>query len=256
MTSGAGEPPPQLAPLQRALQRYDPILGSDLVLDGILHFPEVEKVLPDFYRQLYERVHLRLVVSRHSFSLEPEGRSEELKAMVREQFLKIEDELRTSFSEMLENDPLVHLGQLQEHLASYTMAVAQEANLQYRFNLRENTALRLPQVLEFELSPAGRLLQLTCVEKQHTLSVTFTTSEIEGRYYITGLDVVQKKHGLDKYRRVDIEYQLVSGVRCPARIMLTTVDGQGRPVLVSGNLNPLSLVFHSVRVTRRKEDGP
>jgi len=144
-----------LSNLKKALDRYDPILDEDTVLEGILHFPEVEKVMPIFYRQLFERVSLHLSVSREDFKIEARGKSEDLKELLRNQLVSIEQELRVAFQQMLENDPIYRMKYVVEHPLNYEMKTTKHRkSTAYHFKLKnvlknESSEKPMPELLRF-----------------------------------------------------------------------------------------------------------
>lgn len=239
--------------LQEALVRYDPILTDKVLLEGTLHFPEVEKILPDFYRQLYEKVSLHLFASRHGVKIEPRGKSEELKEMVRDQFLGIEEEIKASFQQIVENDPLWRMGSVRENLHCYQASLENkvEAGDHYQFRLSPgNEGKKIPSAIYFETGKDGKLVRLCVTDRDCSLEAGLETVEAGGRYYFSRMDLVIRRRGAARFRRIEISYGESAGVRYPRKILITELDSQGEPVKASGNLNPVSLIFDAVMVKK------
>ncbi|MBF0244014.1 MAG: hypothetical protein HQL31_01910 [Planctomycetes bacterium] len=239
-----------LAPLQKALFRYDPILRKDLQLSGTLHFPEVEKVLPTFYEQLFEKVHIRITVSRKSFELGLEGESESLKDLVRNQFLRIEDELRRGLREVLEQDPIFCFTKVKDHLDAYITDFqgGENNDCVYTFTRSDSTqqSINIPSVAQFVMDPDGKLLSMHIQQKGVLSQLEFSTFERGDFLYFGSILLKQSQGELRQTRQISLSYGQTQGVVYPEKITFSDLDDRGEPLKKSGNLNPVSMILKYV----------
>ncbi len=232
--------------LQDSLKKYDPIITEDNTIVGTLHFPEVQSVLPDFYKQLFERVQIELVASRKDIKIQLKGKNEFLKDMVRQQFLKIEDQLKNTIRQALMKDPLYRLNKIIEKPKNYVKnARKYDNNTSYTFVNKTKKASEKdgPSKLSFDLSEKGKLKNLTIVDWKYTTEITFESFEKNGKFYFSKLKLIQTRNGIPKYRTIEINYKQIDNLYLPIKISLSETDQKGELTKVSGNLNPISIHF-------------
>lgn len=236
------------------MENYDPILKKGLSLEGVLHFPEVEKVLPEFYHQLYQRVSIHIRVSRKDIVIEPRGKNEDLKEMVRQQFLRFEDDIKLSLRELIDNDPVYRLGRIKDHPEQFSVKLSQDEEEQsYAFTLDSKLRSRgTPHKVSFHMSRDGKLQKIIVEEQERRIEIFFESQEYEGKLYIQHIRLKMNKHGQKQFRDLEIEYAQKEDLRYPSRITLTLSDESGKPLNVSGNLNPISMLIQSVEVVPEK----
>lgn len=245
-----------LRPLQKALRKYDPIVKKNIELNGKLHFPEVESKLPDFYKQLFKRVFIQLSVGRSKFKVDIGGESEQLKDLVRQHFLKIEEKLKGEFLEVMENDPIYRLKNVGENPLAYSTVVHERhASKEYHFNVKIGIGKKhkLPKAVMFELSEKGRLEKMVVEDKRSVAEFTFTTEMVDKKYYISRIDMIYKRHGIEKHRKLEVVYDEKEGIRFPTKLTMSELDSQGNLLIVPGHLNPVSMVFDTVSVLPKEE---
>jgi hypothetical protein len=232
--------------LQNSLKKYDPIISEDKTIIGTLHFPEVQSVLPDFYKQLFERVQIELVASKQDVKIQLKGKNEFLKDMVRQQFLKIENQLKNTIRQAFMKDPLYRLNKIIEKPKNYTSNTQKyNNNTSYTFvnKIKEATEEDGPSKLSFDLSEDGKLKNLTIVDWKYTTEITFESFMKNARYYFSELKLIQTRNGIPKYRTIKINYHQVGDDFIPREISLAETDQRGELTKVSGNLNPISVHF-------------
>lgn len=241
-------------PLQKALNQYDPIIAKNVILEGRLHFPEVQKILPDFYQQLFDRVNIHLKITRDQLKINLEGKSEHLKELVRQQFLQIEENLKTTFLQVLKKDPLYRLKHVTEAPSNYKAEITSfPSSTEYQFTQKKEKKSTLsPQLVAFEINEEGVLKKMNILDHKTKTEIRFKSIKHKDRLYFTQLQLIQSRHGIQKYRHLKIEYGEINHQRYPKRIILTETDSQGQLKLVSGHLNPVSMLFKGASFTDKK----
>jgi hypothetical protein len=232
--------------LKKSLEKYDPIVNDKKELVGTLHFPEVQSVLPDFYKQLFERVQIECRASKKEIKIELKGKNEFLKDMVRQEFLKFEDQLKSTIRQALVKDPLYRLNKIidqPENYISKSRKYDNNTNFTFLSKVKEATELMGPSKLSFDINASGQLKSLTIIDWKYTTEITFVTKSFKNKYYFSELNFIQSKNGISKYRKINIDYKTVDGVYVPVKVSLSQTDQRGQLLKVSGNLNPISIYF-------------
>lgn len=215
-----------------------------------MHFPEVEKILPEFYKQLFQRVNLHLTVGRNQFEIDIRGESEHLKDLVRQQFMQIEDVLKIQFLEVMNKDPLYQLKKVSEENAEYQSQIhVKPVSTEYHFTIRlGKRKKKIPKSVVFEITSKGKLNRMSVVDEHSTSEFSFISEEVDGKFYFKEIHMIYKRNNISKFRKLDIFYFTEKGIRYPKSLRMTELDSQGLPLQVSGHLNPISMIFNSVKV--------
>lgn len=232
--------------LLAALKKYDPILEEKETLKGTLHFPEVQKVLPNFYQDLFKRVHIQLIASRSEFDINVVGKNEFLKDMVKQQFLSVEEQLKETFFEAIQKDPLYRLNQLKKTPALYENTISQSRNkTEFTFNNKITEVKKQlgPKRISFYLNHSGKLTRLFIKDWDVETEIEFTTQEKNKRFYFTELFLTQKRSLKTKHRKISIFYSENTVGRFPNKIQISDVDASGKLIKNTNSLNPVSLYF-------------
>ncbi|MBF0196099.1 MAG: hypothetical protein HQL32_00195 [Planctomycetes bacterium] len=246
--------------LQAALSQYDPIIHGETKLVGTLHFPEFERVLPRFYRQLFEKVNIKFTASRQSCQIELIGKSEPLKDFVRQYFFEIENDFKKAYQEVLDNDPLFRLKKVAEHKEDFhSKIVVKPTSTEFQFKDRKQAKpdkrLDRPSFVAFEMDMKGKLRSLTVHDDETETQINFISHTIADRHYFSELQMVQFRHKVPHYRNISIKYKEVGKVLLPEVITMTEVDSRGLAKTIPGNLNPISMLFKHITAGESKGEA-